>query len=178
MPDSGVVTDEAQHVRVNTPSEGAAILALNLASDRFGPRPLVVRGTDEFQHGLAQAAGAKELRVTFADPALEARRYGGYQVDRDRPTRSTIGGVSAHQGAYARIRHVRRGLGYSILTYSAVREEVSPSRSLDQPDQESSGFYLDCCDAQELRAACGDLDTLYQDSLIRTRVPNRAVRWT
>jgi len=74
LSDGGAVSDEARLVRVSQVTDGAAFFALSLASDRFGPRPLVVEGTEEFCTRVAMLAGQKELAVTFADPKLEAQR--------------------------------------------------------------------------------------------------------
>jgi hypothetical protein len=68
------VSDEARLVRVSEVIDGAAFFALSLASERFGARPLVVKGTAEFRSRVAMFAGQKELAVTFADPKLEAQR--------------------------------------------------------------------------------------------------------
>ena len=72
--DGGLVSDEAQQVRVNQVTAGAAFLALTLAADRFGTRPLNVEGTDDFRRQVAQLAGIKGLGVTFADAGLERQR--------------------------------------------------------------------------------------------------------
>ncbi|MCL2430453.1 MAG: relaxase/mobilization nuclease domain-containing protein, partial [Alphaproteobacteria bacterium] len=74
LSDGGAVSDEARLVRVSQVTDGAAFFALSLASERFGPRPLVVTGTEEFCRQVAVLAGQKELAVTFADPKLEAHR--------------------------------------------------------------------------------------------------------
>ena len=55
--DGGVVSDEAAQVRVLEATTVAAFLALSLAADRFGPRPLVVKGTDAFRSQVARVAG-------------------------------------------------------------------------------------------------------------------------
>ena len=68
------MSDEVRLVRVSQVTDGAAFFALSLASERFGPRPLVVKGTEEFCRQVAVLAGRKELAVTFADPKLEAHR--------------------------------------------------------------------------------------------------------
>ena len=52
-----VGTDEARQVRVNQVTAGAAFLALTLAVDRFGDRPLHVQGTEDFRRQVAQVAG-------------------------------------------------------------------------------------------------------------------------
>jgi hypothetical protein len=69
-----VVSDEAAQVRVPQPTTAAAFLALSLAADRFGARPLIVNGTEEFRSQVAAVAGLEGLSVTFADPALERQR--------------------------------------------------------------------------------------------------------
>jgi Large polyvalent protein-associated domain 7 len=72
--DGGLVSDEARQVRVNQVTAGAAFLALTLAVDRFGARPLNVTGTEDFRRQVAQLAGIKGLGVTFADAGLERQR--------------------------------------------------------------------------------------------------------
>jgi hypothetical protein len=72
--DGGRVTDQARQVRVDEVSVAASFLALSLAADRFGDRPLVVAGTDTFKAQVASLAGMEGVNVTFADPALEAER--------------------------------------------------------------------------------------------------------
>ena len=72
--DGGLVSDEARQVRVNQVTAGAAFLALTLAVDRFGDRPLHVQGTEDFRRQVAQVAGIKGLGVTFADAGLERQR--------------------------------------------------------------------------------------------------------
>ena len=72
--DGGVVSDEVRNVRVNQVTTGAAVLALSLAADRFGHRPLIVQGTSEFRAQVATLAGIERLNVTFADSGLERQR--------------------------------------------------------------------------------------------------------
>jgi hypothetical protein len=72
--DGGLVLDEARQVRVGQHTAGAAFLALTLAADRFGAGPLQVRGTEDFRRQVAQLAGAKGMRVRFADAELERER--------------------------------------------------------------------------------------------------------
>jgi hypothetical protein len=74
LSDGGAVSDEARLVRVSQVTDGAAFFALSLASERFGTRPLIVKGTEEFCTQVAVLAGQKELAVTFAAPKLEAQR--------------------------------------------------------------------------------------------------------
>ncbi|EGF96358.1 TraI/MobA(P) family conjugative relaxase [Brevundimonas diminuta] len=73
-PDGGRVSDRAGEVRVETVSDGAAFLALALASDRFPDRPLVIAGSDRFLATVLAAASSPWLKVTFADQTLEQAR--------------------------------------------------------------------------------------------------------
>ena len=83
--DGGIVSDEVAHVRVTQPTAAAAFLALSLAADRFGDRPLIVKGTDAFRSQVAAVAAIKDMAVSFSDPALERERVSkihGHQSDR------------------------------------------------------------------------------------------------
>jgi hypothetical protein len=80
--DGGIVSDEAAHVRVPQPTTAAAFLALSLAADRFGDRPLIVKGTDAFRLQLAAVAGIEGMSVRFADPALEQVRASRKNISR------------------------------------------------------------------------------------------------
>jgi hypothetical protein len=70
----GLVSDEAAQVRVPQPTTAAAVLALSLAVDRFGRRPLIVRGNEEFRSQVARLAGMGGISIAFADPDLERQR--------------------------------------------------------------------------------------------------------
>jgi hypothetical protein len=72
--DGGRVTDQARQIRVDEVSVAASFLALSLAADRFGDRPLAVTGTDSFKAQIASLAAMEGVNVTFADPAMEADR--------------------------------------------------------------------------------------------------------
>jgi Relaxase/Mobilisation nuclease domain/Large polyvalent protein-associated domain 7 len=74
LADGGRVTDQAQQVRVDEVSIAASFLALSLAADRFGHRPLVVDGTDTFKTQIARLAVVEGMNVTFADPVMETER--------------------------------------------------------------------------------------------------------
>jgi hypothetical protein len=50
------------------------LLALSLAAERFGHRPLVLRGTDEFRRQAATLAGGEGLNIAFSDQGLERQR--------------------------------------------------------------------------------------------------------
>jgi hypothetical protein len=81
--DGGVVMDEARHVRVSQVTVGSAWLALSLAAERFGDRPLVVNGTEDFRRRVAALAAVEGLRVTFADATLEQQRLMAERRRRD-----------------------------------------------------------------------------------------------
>lgn len=72
--DGGLVIDRTTHVQAKTPTAGAALVALELASRRFEGQALDVRGTDEFRQTVAKLAGTYKVGVTFKDPVLEAIR--------------------------------------------------------------------------------------------------------
>ena len=76
--DGGMVADEADQVRVTQATTAAALLALTLAADRFGNRPLVARGTEDFRRQVATLAGQQRISVTFEDRTLEAKRQDSY----------------------------------------------------------------------------------------------------
>ena len=103
--DGGVVKDEARNVRVNQLTAGAALLALSLAAERFGHRPLVVRGTDTFRRQVATLAGREELNIAFADQALERQRV----ASRNGPAKSLDRGGERDHRAHSLKRADRRG---------------------------------------------------------------------
>ena len=91
--DGGRVTDQARQVRVDEVSVAASFLALSLAADRFGDRPLVVAGTDTFKAQVASLAAMEGVNVTFADPAMEAERQRQVTEHQARqPAASPVGG--------------------------------------------------------------------------------------
>lgn len=91
--DGGVVSDEARSICVKDVTAGAVYLALSLAMDRFGQRPLRVNGTDDFRARIAELAGIKGLNVRFSDNALEKQRA---SADRAHKTERDHG--EAHSG--------------------------------------------------------------------------------
>lgn len=72
--DGGLVLDRATHVQAEQATAGAALVALSLAAERFEGQALDVRGTDQFRSDVARLAGMHGIKVTFADPAMEAMR--------------------------------------------------------------------------------------------------------
>ena len=74
LKDGGTVTDEHARVRVDKMTDGAAFLALTLASDRFQGQPLDVRGTEEFKAKVVDLAVKYKMPVRFQSDALEQQR--------------------------------------------------------------------------------------------------------
>jgi hypothetical protein len=73
--DGGVVLDEAQGISVREATEGATVMALSLAAERFGSRALMVEGSDEFKRQVAKLSALEGLSIRFADGALERERH-------------------------------------------------------------------------------------------------------
>lgn len=69
--DGGRLTDNKHQIKVDDLTTGAAFLALSIAAERFGDRPLVINGSDEFKAEIAKVANIKGLKVTFKDKAME-----------------------------------------------------------------------------------------------------------
>src|SRR5690606_3487162 len=78
--DGGLVLDRATHVQAQHATAGAALVALSLAAERFEGQALDVRGTEQFRRDVAQLAAMHKIRVTFADPAMEAIRQAAMQT--------------------------------------------------------------------------------------------------
>jgi len=72
--DGGVVSDEATVIRVPTVTEGAVLLALSLADERFHGKAVVVEGTDEFKFEVMRLSALEGLSIRFVDPVLEKGR--------------------------------------------------------------------------------------------------------
>jgi Large polyvalent protein-associated domain 7 len=72
--DGGVVLDEATAVCVQEMTEGATLLALSLAEERFHGKALVVEGSIEFKAQIARLSTLQGLSIRFAEPALEKDR--------------------------------------------------------------------------------------------------------
>ena len=72
--DGGVVLDEVQGISVREATEGATVMALSLAAERFGGRALIGAGTDEFKRQVARLSTLEGLSLRFADGVLERER--------------------------------------------------------------------------------------------------------
>jgi hypothetical protein len=119
--DGGRVTDQARQVRVDEVSVAASFLALSLAADRFGDRPLVVAGTDTFKAQVASLAAMEGVNVTFADPAMEAERQRQVAEHQARqPATSPAGGpgqADPQLAAFIDRRNATRGRVPDILPH-------------------------------------------------------------
>jgi hypothetical protein len=72
--DGGIVSDEATAITVPQVTEASTLLALSLADERFGGKPVVVEGSDEFKLLVAKLSAIEGLSLRFADPVLEKDR--------------------------------------------------------------------------------------------------------
>ena len=72
--DGGVVIDRSTYVHAQTVTTGAAMVALELAAQKFAGQPLMVEGTAAFRGEVAALAGLHGLPVTFAEEAMEQSR--------------------------------------------------------------------------------------------------------
>ena len=102
--DGGVVTDEARNVRVDQLTHDATLLALSLAAERFGHRPLIVRGTNEFRLQAAMVAGREALNIAFSDQSLDHHRV----ASRDRLTKSLERSAERHRNEHSMTRDHER----------------------------------------------------------------------
>jgi hypothetical protein len=120
--DGGRVTDQARQVRVDEMSVAATFLALSLAADRFGNRPLVIGGTDAFKAQLTTLAAVEGMNVTFADPAMEAERQRQVKEHQaSRPTTPAAGQTQADPelAAFIEKRNAARATVPGILPHRA-----------------------------------------------------------
>jgi len=87
--DGGRLTDRKSEVRMDTLSTGAALLALNLAAERFAGQALILDGTDEFKRAVVEVSAIQGFNVRFADPTLEEARLAAVKereiAERSRP---------------------------------------------------------------------------------------------
>ena len=107
--DGGVVSDEARSIRVNEVTTGAAFLALSLAADRFGHRPLTVNGTQDFRMQVAKLAGIEGLNIRFSDDSLERERASVHNARKNRVERNRgdVHSISDESDITARQGHGR-----------------------------------------------------------------------
>lgn len=128
--DGGRVIDEARQVRVDTVSVAASFLALSLAADRFGDRPLAVNGTDQFKAQVTQLAAVEGMQVTFADPKMEAERQCHVRELGERAAQASPGRAAGQASA-------DEGLAAFIERRNEVRQRVSdvlPHRAWNEAD--------------------------------------------
>ena len=119
--DGGRVTDQARQVRVDEVSVAANFLALSLAADRFGDRPLVIGGTDAFKAQIASLAAMEGLNVSFADATIEAERQRQMNDHQARQMAATPAGgpgqADPQLGAFIERRNATRARVPDILPH-------------------------------------------------------------
>ena len=72
-PDGGVVVDTATGVRVTEITPGAAVIALTLATERFGEKSLVISGSEAFLLQITRAAIMQGLEISLDEHGREPR---------------------------------------------------------------------------------------------------------
>jgi hypothetical protein len=76
---NGTITDKNGRLHVTAGADLATITqTLKIARERYGDK-LAISGTDQFKAQALQVAIAQRLPITFADPALEAKRRAATQ---------------------------------------------------------------------------------------------------
>jgi hypothetical protein len=70
-PDGGVVIDTKEGVSVSDLTPGAAVIALTLATERFGKSNLVVRGSEAFKSQLTRFAILQGMEIDLGESARE-----------------------------------------------------------------------------------------------------------
>lgn len=87
--DGGMVIDRMTHVQAQKATTGAALVALELASQKFEGQALIVEGSAAFRQEVAMLAGLHKLNVRFADPAMEQTRQAVDEARGDETERLT-----------------------------------------------------------------------------------------
>jgi hypothetical protein len=180
LADGGRVTDQARQVRVDEVSIAATFLALSLAADRFGDRPLVIAGTDEFKAQLTTLAAVEGINVTFADPAMEAERQRQVREHQaSQPATPPAGQKPADPAlaAFIEKRNSARGKVPGILPHRAWepsdaggavyrgRRQLGEGREVLLFDREGETLVKDATPAQAARASTLRIgDTLEVDA--------------
>lgn len=74
LDDGGMVIETARGINLSQPSQAAAVVALDLAREKFGGTALTVGERPEVRAALIEAASRPGVDVKFADPTLEEER--------------------------------------------------------------------------------------------------------
>lgn len=72
--DGGLVLDRGENIEAAQTTTGAAMVALEIASQRFDGRALRINGSTEFRQEVAELAAVHGLGVRFEDEGLEGHR--------------------------------------------------------------------------------------------------------
>ncbi|RCT89653.1 TraI/MobA(P) family conjugative relaxase [Acinetobacter baumannii] len=79
--DGGKVLDRKDDIKVENTTQAGAFMALVMAKEKFGYRPLKVGGTDEFKQLLIDTAVKHNIDIKFEDKAMEIKRQSMLSVD-------------------------------------------------------------------------------------------------
>lgn len=90
--DGGKVLDRKDDIKVESTTQAGAYMALVMAKESTGYRPLKVGGTDEFKQMLIDTAVKKHnIDIKFEDKAMEIKRQSLVSVDDlAKPKKSSI----------------------------------------------------------------------------------------
>ncbi|MCD2514646.1 relaxase/mobilization nuclease domain-containing protein [Acidovorax sp. D4N7] len=88
--DGGVVIDRKTHVHAQIATTGAAMVALDLAAQKFESQPLIVEGSAAFRLEVAALAGLHGLQVTFVDESMEQSRQASMRFKVQMPPANPI----------------------------------------------------------------------------------------
>jgi hypothetical protein len=72
-PDGGSVLDTKTGIRVRELTPGAAVIALTLATERFGESALVIQGSEEFKSAMSRFAILQDMEINFGNEGLEPK---------------------------------------------------------------------------------------------------------
>lgn len=133
--DGGMVIDRKTHVQAQKATTGAALVALELASKRFEGQSLIVEGTDEFRHEVAQLAGMHNLKVTFTDPAMEKiRRETAEYKDMEKAFQAEIGQTHKKpKAAKSKPKPVLSDMDAAFLAETGLSENDMENRTASKP---------------------------------------------
>ena len=118
--DGGVVIDKHSYVHAQTATTGAAMVALELAAQKFAGQPLIVEGTDAVRAEVVALAGLHGVLVTFLDEPMERARQAGV---RTKASETAMGKVQASQEQAS-----KEGLETAPAAKAPTADQESPSQ--------------------------------------------------
>lgn len=72
--DGGKVLDRKDDLKIESDSQASIYMALLMAKDKFGYRPISVSGSDDFKESLIKTAVEHNISIKFEDVQMEERR--------------------------------------------------------------------------------------------------------